>query len=137
MTPGRSLPPNTIDRSTAPAASTARFATIFHSRCRGRWAGGHRQMIRDALQRAEGSGTAEPVVVGAEHRGSPHQPHFRHRTQLGLDPPRPIAAAQVVDFMALVVEAAAEQKILVAEDDARTGASGGERGGETGRARRR
>jgi hypothetical protein len=35
MTPGRSLPPKTIGRSRAPAASTVRFATIFQYRWRG------------------------------------------------------------------------------------------------------
>src|SRR5579863_4915443 len=90
-------------------------------------------MVRDALQRAVGSGAAKPVVVCAKHRGSPHQTYFRHRTQLGLGLACPIAAAQVVDFMALVVEAPAEQKILVAENDPGAEASGGKRSGETGR----
>ena len=93
-----------------------------------------RQMVRDALQRPKGSGAAEPVVVCAKHRSSLHQTYFRHRTQFGLGPPRPIAAAQVVDFMALEVEAPAEQKILIAENDPGAAASGGERSSETGRA---
>ena len=86
MTPGRSLPPNTIGRSIAPAASTARLATIRQqplARLDARGGTGH--MIVDALDRAVGA-----AVVDAEHGGAAHDAHIGQAVELGLDVARPI-----------------------------------------------
>ena len=88
----------------------------------------HGHVIVDAFERAEGA-----VIVDAEHGRPAHDADLGQAFQLGDRRVQPLLGAAAVDRAPLGQKAPAEAKILVAQDDARAGASGGERGREAGR----
>ena len=91
------------------------------------------EMIRDALERAEGTRAAKAGVIGAEDRGAGHDLHARHRAQFRFDPPNPIAPTQVVDDVAVAVQPSSQDEILLAQDDSRARPAGRQCGCEARR----
>ena len=130
ITPGRSLLPNAIMRSCAPAVSTARFATIFQCRWRGSCSGGSGHMIVDALDRG--------ILAMIEHAGNcraAHDAHVGQRRELGLDLRGPFGARLAVDLVSLRKQPPTNPEILVGEDHARARTPRRERRHQPGRTR--
>ena len=127
MTPGRSLSPNTIGRSIAPAASTARLATMRHSRWRGCMRGRLGHMVVDPLDRGIGA-----AVIDAEHGGAAQDAAVGQAFELGLGRLDPVERGTPVDLVALGEQPPAETEILLAQDHPRAGARGGERRRQAG-----
>ena len=85
-------------------------------------------MIRHALERAVGA-----AVVGAEHGGARHQPDLREAGKLIRRAVRPLMARHAADLAPVAKESAAETEIFLAQDDARAGAPGAQRCGNSAR----
>ncbi|MND95943.1 hypothetical protein D3C80_882110 [compost metagenome] len=87
------------------------------------------QVVGQALVDGE-----EVVVVVAVHRGARQQGHFRQLLQLGDGLGHPLGGGLAVQGLAGIQQAAAELFLFVSQDHAGTTASGGQGGGEAGRA---
>ena len=109
-------------RSIAPAASTARLATMLPEALARLMRRRHRQMVGDPLHRAIGA-----AVIDAEHGGAAQERHSG-RPRARPRPPRPSRAPGAVDLVALRQQPPAEAEILLAQDHARARRAGGERG---------
>src|ERR1700728_1710336 len=82
-------------------------------------------MIADALERAIG-----PAVVHAEHRRARHERALAMTLELGQSRRDPFECGTLIDEPLLAQKLTAQQKVVLADDDARTGARRGERGAE-------
>ncbi len=122
--------PKTIGRSVAPCATTVRFATMRHSRCRGCPGGRQCEVIGNTLDRAVRS-----RIVGAEHRRSEQQAHVGQRRKLRNGRPRPVGAAHVSDGAPLAEKPAAEGEALLGENDPGSRTRRGKRRHQPGRSR--